>query len=174
MEQRGARSLRWLPGWPFMNEVCFMPSTRSAERSAHAARQALWLALVLVLPGGAQNPAPGGQQPISREHLPSSMAQSDDVDPVQEERRLRMLNAERQKSMVADTNKLLKLASELNAEVSSSNRDSLTPDELRKVGEIEKLAHSVKEKMSTSVRGTPMYMEPSLQQLRYPQSLPLF
>ncbi len=41
--------------------------------------------------------------------------------------------------------------------LATANPDSLTPDQLRRIAEIEKLAHSVKEKMSTSVRGTTMY-----------------
>jgi len=67
---------------------------------------------------------------------------------------LRALNAERRRSLVADTNKLLKLAQELDAEVKSTSGDSLNSAELTKVAEIEKVAHKVKEKMSTSVRGT--------------------
>ncbi len=81
-----------------------------------------------------------------------------------EEKRLRALNAERQKSMVSDTNKLLKLADELNAEISSTNSESLTRAQLHKLGEIEKLAHGVKDKMSTSVR--PMYQQPPLPPMR--------
>ena len=77
-----------------------------------------------------------------------------------------MQNIERQKSMVSNTNKLLKLAGELNTEISSSNRDSLTPEQLRKVGEIEKLARSVKEKMSTSVGNAPVYQAPPLPPMR--------
>ena len=76
-------------------------------------------------------------------------------DSAEVEKRLRALNAERQKSMVADTNKLLRLAHELQGEIDSTNPDALTPTQLRKVADIEKLAHSIKEKMSTSVRGTP-------------------
>jgi hypothetical protein len=123
-----------------------------------AARHALWLALVLALPGGAQNSSsiPQGpfQQPIGQ-RVGGSLEDVGDGDPVEQEKRLRALNAERQKFMVSDTGKLLKLASELNAEISRANPDSLTPAQLRKVAEIEKLAHSVKEKMSTSVRGMP-------------------
>jgi hypothetical protein len=74
---------------------------------------------------------------------------------VEQEKRLRALNAERQKSLVADTNKLLKLARELADEVDHTNPDTFTPAQLRKVADIEKLAHSIKDKMSTSVRGTP-------------------
>lgn len=84
----------------------------------------------------------------------------DDRDPLDREKQLRALNADRQKSLVADTNKLLKLAGELNAEINSANTGSLTLDQLQKIIEIEKLAHSVKEKMRTSVRTTPVYAQP--------------
>jgi hypothetical protein len=59
--------------------------------------------------------------------------------------------------LVKDTNKLLKLARELDAEIGSTNPDSLTSDQIRRIEEIEKLARSVKEKMSTCVNGLPMY-----------------
>ena len=70
-----------------------------------------------------------------------SMSGMGDTDPIEEERRLRALNAERQKSLVSDTNKLLKLAHELNDEVNATKSDSLDPQELTQVAEIEKLAH---------------------------------
>jgi hypothetical protein len=62
--------------------------------------------------------------------------------------------------MVSDANKLLRLVKELNAEIARSDAESLTPEQLRKVTDIEKLAHSVKEKMSTSVRGLPPFQPP--------------
>jgi hypothetical protein len=152
-----------------MGEIRIASPTRSAKWSAHAARQMLWLALVLALPGGAQN-APVNK-PVSipglwSAQMPSASDPSNVQDPIQEERWQRVLNVERQKLMVSDANKLLKLARELNAEISGSNPDSHTPAQLRKVGEIEKLAHSVKEKMSTSIQGTPVFLEPPLPQMR--------
>jgi len=60
---------------------------------------------------------------------------------------------------------LLKLANELNAEI-SANPEALTPDQLRKLATIEKLAHSVKEKMSTPVAGNPMYQPPTPPMMR--------
>jgi hypothetical protein len=74
-------------------------------------------------------------------------------DSASEEKQLRTLNAERQKALVANTSKLLKLATELNAEIAKSKNGSLTPEQLHKLAEIERLAHSVREKMATSVRG---------------------
>jgi len=82
-----------------------------------------------------------------------------DYDPIQEERRLRLLNAERQKSMVSDADKLLKLAAEVQAVVEKSNSDALAPAELRKLAEIEKLAHKVKDKMSFSVGSEPTFRD---------------
>lgn len=73
-------------------------------------------------------------------------------DHVYQERRLNQLNAAQHKSMVADTDKLLKLVTELNAEISSTNPSALTAEQLRKIAEIEKLAHNVKDKMRMSVR----------------------
>lgn len=69
-------------------------------------------------------------------------------------RRIRELNVERQKEMISDTEKLLKLTAELNAEVAQNHSATFTPDQLRTLTKIEKLAKSVKEKMSNPVQGT--------------------
>lgn len=69
--------------------------------------------------------------------------------------RLALLNEERQKSMVANAEKLLKLAEELNAEVNGAEAGELTEDQLRKVNEIQKLAHKVKDEMSHAVGRPP-------------------
>lgn len=81
-------------------------------------------------------------------------------DPAMEAKRLNALNAERQKAMVADTDKLVKLAAELNEEVNGGTPSRLTEEQLRKVAEIEKLARSIREKMATSVRPAPSMMDP--------------
>jgi len=71
-------------------------------------------------------------------------------NPIWGAQRLRALNTDRQKSLVSDTDKLLKLARQLDAEIASNPTDELTPQELRKIGEIEKLARDVKAKMVQS------------------------
>ncbi len=77
------------------------------------------------------------------------------------QRRLRALNMERQKEMVADAGKLLRLARELNSEVAAQKSDALTSDQLHKVAEIEKLARSVKERMTSGVgQPQPLMMAP--------------
>ena len=82
-----------------------------------------------------------------------------ETDPSLGEKRLHALNADRHKSMVSDTDKLLKLARQLDAEIASNPPDELTPEELHKVGEIEKLAHNVKAKMAQSFGGGPQFSQ---------------
>jgi hypothetical protein len=61
------------------------------------------------------------------------------------------VNIERQKQIVADSDKLLKLARELNDEVAAAGSRSLTAEQLEKLNEIERLARSVKERMLDEV-----------------------
>jgi hypothetical protein len=56
-------------------------------------------------------------------------------------------NSERQKKLVADTDKLLALATELKQEVDKTNKDVMSVEVIKKAEEIEKLAKSVKERM---------------------------
>ncbi len=56
-------------------------------------------------------------------------------------------NLARQAALKNDTEKLLKLAGELQEYVNKSNENILSLDVLKKAEEIEKLAHSVKDKM---------------------------
>ena len=86
-------------------------------------------------------------------------ADPSDAQSIEYEKRLRRLNADRQKSLVADTARLLRLAQKLNDEFAASPGYS-TPAQLREFAEIEKLAHSVKSKMSTSVRELSPFPEP--------------
>jgi hypothetical protein len=139
----------------------------SAGKTSHGVRPVLWLALLLALPCGltlAQSQQSGTGQ-LSDHPLRSVNGNVDqsldgDVgDPVYQQRQLRQLNAALHKSMVSDTNKLLKLVTELNAEISSTNPASLTPEQLRKVAAIEKLARSVRDEMRTSMQGTATIMD---------------
>jgi hypothetical protein len=77
-------------------------------------------------------------------------------------KRLALMNEERQKSMEANAEKLLKLAKELNAEVNGAHAGALTEDQLRKLDEIEKLAHKVKSEMSYAVGQEPIMRPPQL------------
>jgi hypothetical protein len=63
-------------------------------------------------------------------------------------------NAERKKQIAEDSAKLLKLASDLKAEVDKTDKDALSLNVIRKADEIERLAHNVKEKMKLTVGGS--------------------
>jgi hypothetical protein len=75
----------------------------------------------------------------------------------EEEARLKMerdmqkkRNEIRQKQIQQDSMKLLQLATELKEYVDKSNENILSMDVIKKADEIEKFAHSVKEKMKTA------------------------
>lgn len=133
--------------------------------TAGAAQAVIWFALLLAWPDGALS-GQSGQHPS----LPQPIGQPvggglQDIpngDLADDERLLRTLNADRQKSLVSDANKLLRLVNELNVEIARSNPDLLNSTQLRKVAEIEKLAHNVKDKMSTSVQRAPPFQQPSV------------
>lgn len=57
------------------------------------------------------------------------------------------LNQQRQAELKRDTDKLLLLATQLKQAVDKSNENTLSLDVIKKAGEIEKLAKSVREKM---------------------------
>ncbi|HVZ82191.1 MAG TPA: hypothetical protein VG893_00855 [Terracidiphilus sp.] len=121
----------------------------------HAAQRAALAALLFLV---ALAPAPAGQlsppAPFNQ-HARNPLDEPDTGDPIMRERQVRALNAARQKSLVADTDKLLRLARELNTEIATSSESALTPIQARKLAEIEKLAHSVKDKMSDASVGAP-------------------
>jgi nitric oxide reductase activation protein len=83
--------------------------------------------------------APPGRRPVppDGDPMPSRV----------EEQQAQARNNERQKRLVADTNKLLELATDLKTQVDKSNKDTLSVDVIKKADQIEKLAHSVKERM---------------------------
>ncbi len=74
-----------------------------------------------------------GEGDVNRERIAREMAKK--------------ANLARQAGLKADTDKLLKLAQELKDSVDKSNENVLSLDVLKKADEIEKLAHSVKDKM---------------------------
>jgi hypothetical protein len=69
------------------------------------------------------------------------------IPPEMRKRMQKMANQQRQAELKRDTDKLLKLSTELKAYVDKTNENILSVDVIKKADEIEKLAHSVKEKM---------------------------
>jgi hypothetical protein len=146
----------------------------SGKRGFHAARReglpaalpvcaAILLALLPAIHCGAQSGSPQPRINPVPHLMGQGVGEFDDLSGApspENERLLHALNADRQKSLVSDTNKLLRLVNELNAEIARANSDSLTPAQLNKLAEIEKLAHSVKDKMSTSVLAIPAFTPP--------------
>ncbi len=59
----------------------------------------------------------------------------------------RKQNLKRQQDLKKDTDKLLELATQLKQYVDKTNENTLSLEVIKKAEEIEKLAHSVKEKM---------------------------
>ena len=69
------------------------------------------------------------------------------TDPHRAEQQEKLRNNDRQKRLVADTDKLLELATDLKQQVDKTDKGILSVDVIKKAEEIEKLAHSVKERM---------------------------
>jgi hypothetical protein len=67
--------------------------------------------------------------------------------PHMEEQQARSRNSERQKRLVADTDRLLALIEDLKHQIEQSDKDGQSMDVTKKAEEIEKLAKSVKERM---------------------------
>jgi hypothetical protein len=93
--------------------------------------------------GSGKSSAGSSQQP----DLPPIAPLGDLATPDVEATQARLRNTDRQKQLVLDTQKLLALANELKVEVDKSTKDTMSLDVIRKADEIEKLAHTVKEKM---------------------------
>ncbi len=109
----------------------------------------LVLGLVLALgnlPARAQNPKfPPMPEPQTQPTSPEDQAKSK-----LERDMAKKANQERQEALRRDTEKLLKLATELKNYVDKTNENVLSFDVVKKAEEIEKLAHSVKEKMKAN------------------------
>lgn len=102
------------------------------------------------VPRGGQQPIPPNQQNFPAGRLPGMPDSSQPPDPTHarmEEVRARTLNDDRHKRLVQDTDKLLALATELKEQVNKSTKDELSVVVVKKAGEMEKLAHDVKERM---------------------------
>jgi predicted nucleic acid-binding Zn-ribbon protein len=99
--------------------------------------------LTFSLSAAAQNSRiPPNQLPENQ-----SPSQEDEARSKLEKEMAKKANQERQAALKKDTDKLLKLATELKEYVDKTNENTLSMDVVKKAEEIEKLAHSVKDKM---------------------------
>ena len=100
-------------------------------------------ALSLPNVAAAQNPTvPNVQFPPERTTSPE-----DEAKAKLERDMAKKANQERQVALKRDTEKLLKLSTELKEYVDKTNENMLSLTVIKKAEEIEKLAHSVKDKM---------------------------
>ncbi len=94
------------------------------------------------MPMPAQTSRPAPQTPIG----PLDAAGNPDQVRL-DEMRLRQLSDDRRKKLVADTDRLLELATQLKVAMDAATKNEMSVEVIRKADEIERLAHSVKERM---------------------------
>ena len=99
--------------------------------------------------GMGQNTYPHIPPELNR--IPDSNQANQINDQQQKKQDFEAANAARKKQINAESAKLLKLATELKAEVDKTDKDTLSIGVIRKADEIEKLARSLKEKMKLTV-----------------------
>ena len=117
-------------------------------------RKAVSLILGIV-PGALLAQVPGQRPTPTAPGIPQApdplnpMGKSDDNRMVgrAEEKQVIVFNTERQRRLVADTDKLLALATELKLDVEKTDKNILSVDVVKKADEIERLAKSVKDRM---------------------------
>jgi HAMP domain-containing protein len=128
--------------------------------------RAFWFACLVLIPafaGRAQSPtSPISPLRMDKVDLPTPINQAPDPnvqmqmhDQQTRQQGFAAANAERKKQISDDSARLLKLAGDLKSEVDKTNKDNLSLNVIRKADEIEKLAHSVREKMKLTVVPTP-------------------
>jgi hypothetical protein len=135
--------------------------------AARVVRPWLCLIFLVVHPTGAQTGPGGGrmtfpQPPTSQRNGDNSEESWSDV--AEQQKRQKLINAARQKSIQSDTEKLLKLASALKAETESPNSGQDLPLQMNQWSQIERLARSIKDRMSYVVPTASVYNPYSVRQ----------
>ena len=106
----------------------------------------VWVVLLFVL-AAALSKSQNNTLRLPSPPLQQKPGPEDDVRQKMEKDMAKKANLARQADLKRDTDKLLKLATELKESVDKTNESTLSLDVLKKAEEIEKLAHSVKDKM---------------------------
>jgi HAMP domain-containing protein len=102
--------------------------------------------LLLMLTVGSPTNSLAQNAPQVQRHDPSAAPDDPDRQALEKEM-LKKANQERQIQLRRDTDRLYQLSTELKQEVDRSSENTLSLEVIKKAEEIEKLAHSVKEKM---------------------------
>ena len=101
----------------------------------------------------SQQPIKWSEPSPQANRLPTPTQQMAMRDQQRKKANFEAANLERKRQIADDSAKLLKLASDLKTEVDKTSKDTLSLGVIRKAEEIEKLAHSVKEKMKLTMGG---------------------
>lgn len=143
--------------------ACRRESSGSHPSAHKWGRSLACIAAVATLMGASyaftQTPAPNMDKPYllpEANRLPDANQQMVMKEQQQESKQAdyAAANQERKKQIADDSAKLLKLATELKTAVDKSNKDTLSLEVIRKADEIERLAHTVKEKMKLEAGGS--------------------
>ncbi len=137
-------------------------ATRAAQSARHRREWILacfvaGAALAAAAPLAAQTPGPNTDRPYlipDANRLPDVNDQMLMREQQTKKQNFEAANVERKKQLAADSATLLKLATELKAEVDKTTKDMLSLNVIRKADEIERLAHDMKEKMKITVGGS--------------------
>jgi hypothetical protein len=123
-------------------------NNRPSHSSFEVIVRSLSISLTLVLASILTSPPAAFCAPQDRPVPPFEQPQPKDEQRERMEKDMaKRANQQRQAEIKRDTDQLLKLATELKQSVDKSNENILSMDVIKKAEEIEKLAHSVKEKM---------------------------
>lgn len=132
-------------------------SRRARDLAIRGMRAVACMALLAATCGMCQNSTgiPPATTDTARALRTRNQSMADDLfidstSPATLQKRLLQLEAARHKSMVADADRLQKLAAQLNAE-RTKRGGPLTGDQLHNLGEIEKLAHRLKDMMREDI-----------------------
>ncbi len=99
--------------------------------------------------------SPGTQGPPPQPHMQVLNPFTGFSQVTMEVRQAKMLNIQRQKAIVDDTDRILQLARELNADAIAENPVMSAAERMEKAEEIEKLAKTVRDKMTFAIGAPP-------------------
>ena len=136
------------------------PAVNPKRRARSFSWRAIWLGLglsliavghvkpqITTISQGSQLPSP---QVVGS--MPDPNNGPRETDPALEQQRIQQMKIERHAEVISNTNKLLKLTAQLNAEIEQSHANSLDKKQLKSLSKIEKLARNIKQTMNTPIQ----------------------